>query len=636
MTIILATFFVFLIISIFWFIGNATQILTTKENNVYLSAPLGFFISGLFIINAYVFFQLSIFTIFVLFIILFLLLFMYSVLQKNIFKHYIKVSIIYLPLLFLFILSLLLFDENFYAFRGNVWDHFTNIALALTYKKINFNEIGILLNNEKFTQIPFEELVKKNDYSKIYYTLSLQNILDRLGPPVFTSVIFEFKILNIYLISYLLKIIYLILSYLSFIFFLNKIYYISRNAINIFFISLIFSLSFWTLYIFEADAISQLFVYSASIIFFSYIFEIFFFPKKFKIENLIFLSLSFSFVFLFYESQGVVLALLLLLIFLIKLNTCIKNFKILAPAALLCIILIFPRLYQNISLAFHYSNARVDFWTYFGSFILGRESIILDSVYVDKIKSLLDGSNSYFFVLKKIIQFNYNEKYFFILFNVFPSFLGFYFITPGLLQYDSSIFLTILFFVASCYVLILFYKNIKNIIFQKSDNSNFFKVIIFFYLSLSLLLFFKNNFYGLVKLYFYFSPIWFILIFFQFKNGQKNFISGINIFLLLIMSTFFIYKYSDYNFGIGRLDSFPSTLKKELKISQNWSLKKITFTDCSIVHLNIKDYLQNVYVSMYLDSKNINYVNNFYKSNFLDNKQKCSIVSKNGGFIKIN
>jgi len=289
MTVVLATFFVFFIISIFWFIGNGTQVLTTKENNIYLSAPLGFIISGLLIINVYVLFQLSIFTIFILFIIFFLLFFIYSVLQKNTFKHYIKVAIIYLPLLFLLILSLLLFDENFYAFRGNVWDHFTNIALALTLNKINFNEIGILLNNEKFTQIPFEELVKKNDLSKIYYTLSLPNILDRIGPPVFTSVIFEFKILNIYLISYLLKIIYLILSYLSFIFLLNKIYYISRNVINIFFISLIFSLSFWTLYIFEADAISQLFVYSASIIFFSYIFEIFFFSKKFKIENLIFL-----------------------------------------------------------------------------------------------------------------------------------------------------------------------------------------------------------------------------------------------------------------------------------------------------------------------------------------------------------
>jgi hypothetical protein len=636
MTVVLATFFVFFIISIFWFIGNGTQVLTTKENNIYLSAPLGFIISGLLIINAYVLFQLSIFTIFILFIIFFLLFFIYSVLQKNTFKHYIKVSIIYLPLLFLLILSLLLFDENFYAFRGNVWDHFTNIALALTLNKINFNEIGILLNNEKFTQIPFEELLKKIDYSKIYYTLSLPNILDRIGPPVFTSVIFEFKILNIYLISYLLKIIYLILSYLSFIFFLNKIYYISRNVINIFFISLIFSLSFWTLYIFESDAISQLFVYSASIIFFSYIFEIFFFSKKFKIENLIFLSLSFSFIFLFYESQGVVLALLLLLIFFIKLNTCIKNFKILAPAALLSIIVIFPRLYQNISLAFHYSNAKVDYWTYFGSFILGRESIILDSVYVDKIKSLLDGSNSYFFVLEKIIQLNYNEKYFFILFNVFPSFLGFYFITPGLLQYDSSIFLTIIFFVASCYVLILFYKNIKNIILQKSDYSNFFKVIIFFYLFFSLILFFKNNFYGLVKIYFYFSPIWFILIFFQFKKSKKNFISGVNIFLLLIMSTFFIYKFSQYNFGIGRVDSFPSTLKKELKISQNWSLKQIKFTDCSIIHLNVKDYLQNIYVSMYLDSKKIHYINNFNNSNISETQKKCSLLSKYGSFYIIN
>jgi hypothetical protein len=255
---------------------------------------------------------------------------------------------------------------------------------------------------------------------------------------------------------------------------------------------------------------------------------------------------------------------------------------------------------------------------------------------VDKIKNLLDGNNNYFFILKKIVEFNYNEKYFFILFNIFPSFLGFYFITPGAVQYDFSIILTTISLMVSCYVLISFYQNLKNIIFNKFNYSNFFKIIIIFYLGLSLLLFFKNNFYGLVKIYFYFAPIWFILIFFRFNNKQKNFIEGVNVFLLLIMSTFFIYKFSQYNFGIGRVDSFPSTLKKELKMSQNWSLKQIKFTDCSIIHLNVKDYHQNIYVSMYLDSKKIHYINNFYKSNFSETQKKCSLLSKYGSFYIIN
>jgi hypothetical protein len=636
MTIILASFLVILILSMLWFIGNGIQIFALGKSNIYLSSPLGFIISGLFIINAYVFFQLSIFTIFVLFLVFFLLLFIYSILQKNTFNHYIKVLIIYLPLLFLFILSLILFDENFYAFRGNVWDQFANIALALTYEKINYNEISALLNKEKFTQIAFEELIKKNNLSQIYYTLSFPHILARPGPPIFTSVIFQFKFLDIYLISYVLKTIYLILSYLSFIFFLREINFNLKFSLKIFFVSLIFTLSFWTLYIFEADAISQLFAYSASIIFFSYLIKIFFQNNKYKIEDLIILSLSFSFIFLFYEAQAVVFALLLLLIFFIKLDTCIKNFRILVPAILLFIILTFPRLYQSMSLAYNFSNVTIDFWAYFGSFILGRENVILDSIYVDKIKNLLDGNNSYFFVFKKIIDFNYAEKYFFILFNIFPSFLGFYFITPGALHYDYSILLTVILFILSCYVLIPFYQNLKNIIFGKYNYLNFFKIIIIFYLGLSLLLFFKNNFYGLVKIYFYFSPIWFILIFFRFNNKQKHFIARVNVFLLLIMSTFFIYKFSQYNFGIGRVDSFPSTLKKELKISQNWSLKKIPFTNCLIIHLNIKDYLQNVYVSMYLDSKNINYVNNFYKSNTSDNARKCSLEINKGNFFLVN
>ena len=146
MTTILAIFLVILIISIFWFIGNGIQIFALGKSNIYLSSPLGFIISGLFIINAYVFFQLSIFTIFVLFLIFFLLFFIYSILKNNTFANYLKVSIIYLPLLLLFFFSLLLFDENFYAFRGNIWDHFNNIALALTYEKINYDKNIFLLN----------------------------------------------------------------------------------------------------------------------------------------------------------------------------------------------------------------------------------------------------------------------------------------------------------------------------------------------------------------------------------------------------------------------------------------------------------------------------------------------------------
>jgi hypothetical protein len=636
MTIALATLFVFFIISIFWFIGNGIQILTTKENNIYLSAPLGFIISGLLIVNTYVLFELSIFVIFLLFLTLFFLFFFYSILKKNTFTHFKNVSIIYLPLLILFFFSLL-FEENFYAFRGNIWDHFTNIALALTFEQINYAEISSLLKKEKFTQLPFKEYVEINNFTKIYYTLSLPNIIGRVGPPIFTSVIFQFKFLDIYLISYALKTTYLILSYFSFIFFLKIIDYKSKFKNKIFIISLIFTLSFWTLYIFESDAISQLLAYSASIIFFSYFFKIFIQLKDYKFQDLIFLSLSLSFIFLFYESQAIVFVLFLFFAFFIKLKTCIKNFKILFYAALLFILLTLPRLYNNTILALSFSDATVDYWGYFGSFILGRENIVLDSDYVNKIKSLLDGGNSNFLVFKKIIEFNFKEKYFFIFFNIFPSLLGFYFITPGVLQYNSSIISTSLFFIISSYVVIVFYKNIKNIFINKYNIFNFFSFIIFFYFCLSLVLIFKNNFYGLVKLYFYFAPIWFILIFFRFNSNKKNFIDGVNIFLLLIMSTFFIYKYSDYNYGISRIDSFPSTLKKELKISQNWSLKKVRFAQCLSINLNIEDYLQNIYVSMYLDSKNINYTNYFNKKiNFDSQNKKCSLETNQGNFILIN
>ena len=70
----------------------------------------------------------------------------------------------------MFIISLL-FEENFYVFRGNIWDHFTNIALALTYEKINYSEISSLLNKEKFNNIINKVTSDKqiNKCRKIYF-----------------------------------------------------------------------------------------------------------------------------------------------------------------------------------------------------------------------------------------------------------------------------------------------------------------------------------------------------------------------------------------------------------------------------------------------------------------------------------
>ena len=111
----------------------------------------------------------------------------------------------------------------------------------------------------------------------------------------------------------------------------------------------------------------------------------------------------------------------------------------------------------------------------------------------------------------------------------------------------------------------------------------------------SLMLLFKQQFWSVIKLYFYFSVFIFILSVLNFAvlNGKIKFkFNNILIFLIFI---FPIYKFSVFNNGILRYDSFPSVMNKYSKININWSFDKEFFRDCKLIKLNFSG-LRSLYM----------------------------------------
>ena len=100
---------------------------------------------------------------------------------------------------------------------------------------------------------------------------------------------------------------------------------------------------------------------------------------------------------------------------------------------------------------------------------------------------------------------------------------------------------------------------------------------------------------------------------------------GINKLFLILMLIFPIYKFSDYNSGNMRLDSFPSSLNQNIKKNLNFKFDLKKLNKCDAIDLRIDDQIANLYVSLILDHKKINYFNN---TRFANQNKKIGILNR--------
>ncbi len=548
---------------------------------------------------------------------------------KKILSNFNKILILVSPILIIFIFTLFFFNENFYAFRGNYWDNFTMLSMSLIFESFKESTLTGLLLNENFQLENFKgfyDNLKESNFSKTHYNFSFQNIFTRQMNPLYLAVFYAFRPIDLFLLNYILKFLFIINTHLAFSFLLKKII----NEISkkyLFFITLVFSLSFWNLYIFEIDALGQL----ASFSFFILILALtkdFYDKENFEDKKLFFLlTLSHVTLFLIYPTLSFIAFAFTAFIFIAKLKIVFKYYKILLFYLLIFFILVSPKLLENLSLALLNTGAGgLDYWTYFGAFFLGRENIVLNYEVVNDLKDFLLNTNSFTEIFSQILKVNTDNRYYFALFNIPVSFFGFYFVTPGQINNLISLLPLIL----SLFIIFFIYKNLKsnlcNIFFNNKKKYSFFKYIIFFNLLIASYLLFQKNYYGFIKLYFFFSPFLACLVLFNFEKLKKN-IFNLNNVLLFVMLLFPLYKYGIYNNGIGRIDSFPSILDKNQKLEINWSLKLNQLYSCNEIYIDSDDIIKKGYLSLKLDYYDFNENNDLLNSDcaVFKNKNKFTI-----------
>ena len=372
-----------------------------------------------------------------------------------------------------------------------------------------------------------------------------------------------------------------------------------------------FAASTWSIYIFEIDALAQISAFSLSIILITFGVS-FFKKKKYSRFDIFLLSLISGALFLTYPEQAVVMiASIFILSLIFKRDIYYKKDTIFA--FLFFIIITSPKLYGYIDLSIHMSLAKNDFWGYFGSFILGSKNLVADQESINYINAIIKNNQlNNFYKIIEIINLHFDKGYNYILLTILPSLSGFYFLANGQNLSFFNLFFLIIF---NFYLVFILFKNLSTLIPSKKLNHVYFKYFLAY--SVSSILFFLLQFkiYIVLKIFFYLSPIFFILVVYNFSTNKIR-------FLLLIPLLFFpVIKYSENNNGIGRLDSFPSILNKEFKQNFNWSFPIKDVKKCKIVNLVIDNQIPNMYASLYLDSYKIKYVNN---SKFVNNNDSLT------------
>jgi hypothetical protein len=108
------------------------------------------------------------------------------------------------------------------------------------------------------------------------------------------------------------------------------------------------------------------------------------------------------------------------------------------------------------------------------------------------------------------------------------------------------------------------------------------------------------------------------------KNKKKNILI---VFLLFFLPIVPFYKFTEFNYGIGKYDSLPSVLNVKLKTEYDWTFDVNNFKDCKTIY--IKSY--DRYINTILSYKfSYNGMNNIKFLNILDNDNKdCKLNIKN-------
>jgi len=555
------------------------------------SYSIFFSISLIFLIVSLLYFKLDLqfYIIRIIVIILTIILSLLSLtfLNKKIIKKIFLDYFIFIPSIIFFSFLIQIYDLQYYIFRGNYYDVMNYTSMSLAFSSYSFSEL-----NEIFRQQSFDE-------DNIY--LVKAGILNghRVIAPLFFSINYLPNFIDVFHANSINKLFFLGISSIAIKIFLEELMLIDKK--NIILISAIFPFSFWAIYIFEIDAFSQLMALPFSILALCIIFSMSVNFIRISIKEICFYIFIISSFFCIYPEQGSIYGLLGLIFFLINNYKNINKFHF-NKKFLVSLILVFLVImsHENIFsfLKFQlkdFSLTHFSWWGYFGAFLLGSENIVLNETFVSELKEFIKSND---FNLSKIIFKIHNSlilnNYDFYYLNIIPSIFGLYYLSLGKIVSNLD-YLKVLLILGLNYLLIKI--TLKNfiIIFKKHKITQikFIKFTIIYFLIFSSILLIKFALWQIIKLYMYFSIFFFLLVVINYTTNFKK--NRINKLILIFLIIFPIYKFSEFNHGISRNDSFPSIVNKTVKIKIDWVTKKNQLISCEYSSLDndLDDKIQN-------------------------------------------
>ena len=619
---ILFSYFLFIYIFIYFVNINIASILFNFQINekitLYKALLLGFSINLVLISFLYLIFKIKIQYIFLFLIFLSIIFFVINLyLNKKFYKIILQplVPILFFGLLFSFIAHSQ--GLQYYVFRGNYWDYFNYISSSLMIYKYDFN---FLINNENLLQ-------SQNIFNRMGWLFHLEI---RPTINIFFSQFYNLKLENFFLTNFAIKTISFLYLFSAFYVFFHDLHLkFLKDKLTIF--CLLLCLSFWPIYIFEIDSLVQLF--SLSLLIFCFYFlinleKIFINKNKLLLIQFFIINLS---LFLIYPEIFLVYLFVCAFYLLLSGKKSLNLFQ-LHKSKILILSLMFI-LFTSLFYKTHYyylltafkagTSESFEIAGYFGSFILGKNNLVLNETFVESLKQLIVVKNNFetiiSFVHKGLISNGFNFYYL----NILPSFFGFYEYTIGKAELKSQFYH--IFFLLILNISIIFYtlRNMKYL-YSSSDNfSILIKAILITFFSVSLLFLFNLSAWSIIKLYFYFSFFVIILSVLIFK--KDNISLNYPFFFLIIL--FPLYFYTGIKDGIGRISSFPSIIDRQMKENFSWKINSEKLKKCNSVVIITDDKIKEKYLTLIMVRNDIQIITSEIKGDNI-----CKIYSENYGF----
>ena len=590
-----------------YFIGNASS----KYFNLSLvEKPI--FATGLIIIYLnyfYFLFDISISYLFYFLCMIIAFSIIYTfITNKNFFIQLKKLSFYIFIIIILFQILFSVYGEQHYVFRGNQQDAFTYLSMGLLFFKNTYSEIlNLPIDSQQF----YEQHVS----AFTNYRPSVGLLLATLN---------NIKFVDIFVLGFVFKVICTLLTLMSCLSLFGI--FEKRENYNLI-LSYCFILSLFYFYNFEIDAFSLILSLPFLILIIKYSTELK--NNILKFNWIFFLKYIFlwSCFFIIYPNGGAIIMppiTVLIIYYLIKNKLNFSTYKNLFFCIIIFLLIIAPTykssvvyLYQEIIVGLFHGP---DFWGYYGAFIFGKDNPIHDLETVSQVKKMWFNKNSIYELFKSIININVEKGNNFFYLNIIPSVLGFFHLSTSS-AYGSLNILFVLILICLNFILakrLLF--NSFLVFMNKNSLSLIIRIFLIYFVLFFLFLIFKLNFWSAIKLYFILAPIFFILVV---CNFSKNSIKPIYNFILILLILLPFYKYSEFNYGIGKLDSFPSIIKEKNKSMINWNIDREKLSKCKNLEYDIDDRYKKIYISLIFDS--INKKNDILNCRINENNKKFDI-----------